>query len=390
MDVGPDTEQTNPGVGRSPQNQSNGGRADQMWQARRAELTAEWNAFSFEVQWATLAALELDARIMTGFMPHPEIIFRMNEYARIEQYNRGTAAADSHSGLVTFWQEVEAMATTAEIRIDTQKSRYDHFLQQAGTSFWGGAETMYSEWLGDTELPELSLYSNAQRCIYRLRSKVSQADPSTIDGVQRTLSSTEHHVNRWVEAMNSYIANREDSGDRAVQHLTWTRDGAFTALAVLATGGVTAAVGAEAVGAKMLISGGVAVATGVTKGTVVQGAEIQAGLRSEWDVAAIARSAVISGVASFLASGLGTMCFERLVKKVGVAAISRFGEQAGVGIERTVKSILTGPLKPTFTAFLEYCGGQEGITPDEFAEQWMTRSGSQTLAHFAMSAGGLH
>jgi hypothetical protein len=360
-----------------------------MWEARRAEFTAEWNTFSFEVQWATLAALELDARIMSGYMPHPEIISRMNEYARVEQHNR--AAEDgSQPGLITLWQELEGMATTAEIRIDTQKSRYDFYVQQAGTSFWGGAETLHSEWLGNAELPDLSLYSNAQRCIERIRSKVSQADPSTIDGVERTLSSTENHVNRWVEAMNSYIANREDSGDRAVEHLTWTRDGAFTALAVLGGAGITAAVSAEAAGAKLAIGLGMAVGTSATKGVIVQGAEIQAGLRSEWDLAAIARSAVISGVASFLASRVGAMCFGRLVEKVGVAATARFGEQAGIGIENTVKSILTGPLKPSFTAFLEYCGGQEGMTPEEFAEQWMTRSGGQTLAHLAMSVGGLH
>lgn len=402
MDVGPDTEQANPGVGRSPQTQSNGGRADQMWEVRRAELTAEWNAFSFEVQWATLAALELDARIMTGFMPHPAVIFRMNEYACIEQHNRGVEEAGSHPGLITFWQEVEGMATTAEIRIEAQKSRYDHFVQQAGTSFWGGAETMYSEWLGNTDLPDLSLYSNAQRCIWRLRSKASTADPSTIDGVQRTLSSTEQHVNRWVEAMNSYIANREDSGDRAVQHLTWTRDGAFTALAVLASGGVTAAVGAEAVVAKMAISGGVAVATSVTKGTVVQGAEIQAGLRSEWDVAAIARSAVISGVASFLASGVGSWAMGDLAKwvKADSAAwlINKFGERVGESICKQsaavlsvlIKDMLTGTLKPVFVEILEHCAGKDEMMPEEFIEQMKVRMGSKILTNLALAAGGLH
>jgi len=304
--------------------------------------------------------------------------------------------------LRTFWDEVEGMATAAEIRIDAQKDRYDHYVQQAGTSFWGGMETMVSEWLGDTDLPDFALYSNAQRCIGRVRTQAANADASAIDRVQITLSTTEHHVNRWIEAMNSYISKREAGGDRAVQGLTWTRDGAFTALGALATGGAISAVGAQTLGARMAVSGVVAGTTSATKQVVVQGAEIQAGLRSEWDVAAIARSGVISGVGSFLASGLGSWAVGDLTKWVkedsAAFLIKHFGErvsesvcrQSAAVLSAMIKDMLTGSLKPLMVEILKGCSGREQMTPEEFSEQMNVRMGSKILTNLAKAAGGLH
>lgn len=401
-DLAPDVEPTTLSFGNASQAHSNGDRADQMWEARRAELTAQWNAFSFDVQWATVAALELDARILAGYMPHPAVIFQMNERAIIEQHNRRFEEAEANSPLMTYWEEVDGMATTAESRIDTQKDRFDHYIQQGGNSFWGGAETLYSEWLGGVELPELSLYSNAQRCIGRLRAHVSNADSNTTDAVQRTLATTEHHVNRWIDAMNSYINARDEGGAQAVQQLTWTRDGAFTALGALATGGVSSAVGAQTVGAKMLVSGVVAGGTSATKQTVIQGAEIQAGLRSEWDVAAIARSAAISGVGSFLASGLGSWALgdlakwvkqdsaEYLIKNFGAHVSESVCRQSAAVLSVMVKDMFTGALKPLMVEFLKACGDDENVTPEEFIEKMKVRMGSKILTNLALAAGGLH
>jgi hypothetical protein len=146
----------------------------------------------------------------------------------------------------------------------------------------------------------------------------------------------------------------------------------------------------------------VAVATSVTKGTVVQGAEIQAGLRSEWDVAAIARSAVISGVASFLASGVGSWAMGDLAKwvKADSAAwlINKFGERVGESICKQsaavlsvlIKDMLTGTLKPVFVEILEHCAGKDEMMPEEFIEQMKVRMGSKILTNLALAAGGLH
>jgi len=381
---------------------SNGDRTDQMWQARRAELTAEWNAFSYEVQWATVAAMRLDARVLAGYLPHPAVIFRMNERARIEQHNRGVEEINAQSPLRTYWDELDSFADSAERRIDTAQYRYDHYVQQAGTSFWGGAETMASEWLGETELPDLALYNNAYRCIQRLRAHIERADIDAQDAVEATLATTEEHVNRWIEAMNQYIAIREGSGADAVEYLTWTRDGAFTALGALATGGVSSAVGAQTVGARMLVSGAVAGGTSATKETVVQGAEIQAGLRTEWDVAAIARSGVISGVGSFLASGLGSWAMGDLAKWVKEDSanflISKFGERVGETVCRQsaavlsvmIKDMLTGSLKPLIVEILKACSGKEQMTAEEFVDMMKVRMGSKILTNLGLAAGGLH
>ena len=358
---------------------SNAAAQEEMWQARSAELRAQWEAFDPEIQSTVVYEMGLEPQILDGFLPRAEMLVEMVALAQIRAHNAGIEAG---------WADAEALAThqrelfklggryamAAAIRVETALDRYRFYAHQGnGTSFWGWFEKETAEAGGGVELPSLGLKDNAETTIARLQEIVDKGDPSTLEAMVSRMQNVEFYVNEWVGAMNEYIQGREDGGAVTVAYLTFVRDSSAALFAAAASGGSSLAVSA-------LWAGGAAAGLqGVT-----ELAAVQAGVQDGNGLERVTKTFVVNGLVGLFGGAVGKLAMGKLGARLAPKLLELTGKAwAAELIIKALEQVIATYSGAEMEAVLKELDGKEDVTPDELAATTEDKLGVDLLSKVA-------